>query len=44
MEEQFKARSSQGQMTNAQTMVKIDDLYSNLTHIIAKAKEKKDNF
>lgn len=44
MEEQFKARSSQGQMINAQTIVKIDDLHSNLTHLIAKVKEKKETF
>lgn len=44
MEVQFKARSSQGQMINAQTIVKIDDLHSNLAHIIANVKDKKENF
>lgn len=31
-------------MINTQTIIKIDDLHSNLSHVIAKVKDKKDNF
>ncbi len=44
MEEQLRSKSSNGVMREGETIVKIDDLHSNLEHIIAKTKYKKQAF